>query len=212
MISACRVVLLALVTTVVTGCAFGQKISYTGISSFGVPENTPKNVGLAVSDKRPDVVANDHSLQWVGYSRPPLGIPYGVHTESGRPLSDDLASLLQSSLAVHNIVAQTVSTQPFEDRQVIVARVISNQNARNLIFTLNDWHTDSYVGLVVSLHYSVNLEVVDARGRTLGVASSVGVKSLSASYPLSSAVRDIFNTLFNDAQISSVVAVRAGAK
>jgi hypothetical protein len=204
--------LLALVATVVTGCAFGQKISYTGISSFGVPENTPKKVGLAVSDKRPDVVADDHSLQWVGYSRPPLGIPYGVHTESGRPLSDDLASLLQRSLAVHNIVAQTVSTLPFEDRQVIVARVISNQNARNFIFTLNDWHTDSYVGLIASLHYSVNLEVVDAKGQTLGVASSVGVKSLSASYSLSSAVRDIFNALFNAEQISSVVAGRGAAK
>jgi hypothetical protein len=212
MISACRVVILALVTTLVTGCAFGQKISYTGISPFGVPENTPKQVGLAVSDKRPDVVANEHSLQWVGYSRPPLGIPYGVHTESGRPLSDDLASLLQSSLTEHKIVAQTVSTQPFEDRQVIVARVISNRKARNFIFTLNDWHTDSYVGLITSLHYSVNLEVVDAKGRTLGVASSVGVKSLSASYPLSSAVRDIFNALFNADQISSVLAGREAGK
>ena len=211
-ISACRVVLLVLVVTVVTGCAFGQKISYTGVSSFSVPENTPKKVGLAVSDKRPGVVADDHSLQWVGYSRPPLGIPYGVHTESGRPLVDDLASLLESSLAVHHIVAQTVTTQPFEDRQVIVARVISNQNARNFIFTLNDWHTDSYVGLITSLHYSVNLEVVDASGRTLGVASSVGVKSLSASYPLSSAVSDIFKALFNAEQISSAVTSGAGAK
>jgi hypothetical protein len=195
-----------MVATLITGCAFGQKINYTGISAFGVPENTPKQVGLAVSDKRPAVVAGDHSLQWVGYSRPPLGIPYGVHTESGRPLSDDLASLLQSSLSVYRIVAQSVSTQPFEDRQVIVARVTSNQNPRSFIFTLNDWKTDSYVGFVTSLHYSVTLEVIDSEGRTLGVASSVGVRSLSSSYPLHSAVRDIFHELFNAEQVREVIA------
>ena len=209
MIRAFQSLVLALITSVVTGCAFGQKISYTGISSFAVPEDAPKKVGLAVSDKRPDVVAGDHSLQWVGYSRPPLGIPYGVHTESGRPLSDDLASLLQSSLAVHRIVAQTVSTQPFEDRQVIVARAISNPNPRTFIVTINDWHTDSYVGLITSLHYSVNLEVVDEKGRSLGVASSVGVRDLGSSYPLSSAVRDIFAELFNSEQIRPVIAGRA---
>ena len=197
--------LCAVVAVLLTGCAFGQKISYTGMSAFGVPEATPKKVGLAVSDKRPAVVAGDHSLQWVGYSRPPLGIPYGVHTESGRPLSDDLASMLQSSLAVYKIVATTVSTQPFEGRDVVVARVTSNGNARNLLFTLNEWKTDSYVGLIVSLHHSVTLEVLDAQGRTLGVTSSVGVKSLSSSYPLSAAVRDVFNELLNAEQISAVI-------
>lgn len=197
---------------VLTGCAFGQKISYTGVSAFGVPEGTPKKVGLAVSDKRAAVVAGDHSLQWVGYSRPPLGIPYGVHTESGRPLSDDIASLLQSSLAVYKIVATTVSTQPFEDRQVVIARVISNGNPRNFMFALNEWKTDSYVGLVTSLHHSVTLEVIDAQGRTLGVASSVGVKSLSSGYPLSSAVQDIFHELFNADQISAVMNEQTGKK
>jgi hypothetical protein len=197
--------LCAVVAVLLTGCAFGQKISYTGMSAFGVPEGTPKKVGLAVSDKRPAVVAGDHSLQWVGYSRPPLGIPYGVHTESGRPLSDDLASMLQSSLAVYKIVATTVSTQPFEGRDVVVARVTSNGNARNLLFTLNEWKTDSYVGLIVSLHHSVTLEVLDAQGRTLGVSSSVGVKSLSSSYPLSTAVRDVFNELLNAEQVSAVI-------
>jgi hypothetical protein len=212
MLQMTRRLLCTVVVALLTGCAFGQRISYTGVSAFGVPDGTPKKVGLAVSDKRAAVVSGDHSLQWVGYSRPPLGIPYGVHTESGRPLSDDLASLLQSSLAVYKIVATTVSTQPFEDRQVVIARVISNGNPRNFLVTLNEWKTDSYVGLVTSLHHSVTLEVVDAQGRTLGVASSVGVKSLSSSYPLSSAVRDIFQDLLNADQISAVMNEQARKK
>jgi len=192
---------LSLLASVLTGCAFGQKISYTGASDFRIPENTAKTVSLAAPDKRPDVVAGDHTLPWVGYSRPPLGIPDGVHTESGRPLSDDLASLLQSTLSKHNVVAQIVSTQPFEDRQVVVARLVSYRNSKNIIVTLNDWKTDSYVGLSVSLYHSVTLEVTDSKGRYLGRSSSVGVKSLSSGYPLSVAVTDIFQELFNAPEV-----------
>jgi hypothetical protein len=207
-----RYVVLSLLVSILTGCAFGQKISYTGVSSFQIPENTSGTVGLAVSDKRPAVVAGDHSLQWVGYSRPPLGIPYGVHTESGRPLSDDLASLLQSTLATRNVVAQIVSTQPFEDRQVVVARLVSYRNPKNVIVTLNDWKTDSYVGLSVSLHYSVTLEVTDSAGRYLGRSSSVGVRSLSSAYPLSTAVTDIFQELFNAPEIKLALSNSAKSK
>jgi len=196
-----RGVIFSLFASLLTGCAFGQKISYTGASDFLIPENTSRSVALAVSDKRPAVVAGDHTLQWVGYSRPPLGIPYGVHTESGRPLSDDMAILIQSTLAKHNVVAQIVSTQPFEDRQVIVARLTSYQKPKNIIVTLNEWKTDSYVGLSVSLHYSVALEVADNAGRYLGRASSVGVKSISGVYPLSAAVTEIFQELFNAPEI-----------
>jgi hypothetical protein len=58
-----RSFLFVLVASVVSGCAFGQKINYTGISTFTLPETAEKAVGLAVSDKRPAVVAGDHSLQ-----------------------------------------------------------------------------------------------------------------------------------------------------
>jgi hypothetical protein len=205
---AIRQFVLSILVSVLTGCAFGQKINYTGASNFQIPENVSKTVALAVLDKRPDVVAGDHSLQWVGYSRPPLGIPYGVHTESGRPLSDDLASFLQSSLSTHNVVAQIVSTQPFEDRQVVVARLVSYRNLKNIIVTLNDWKTDSYVGLSVSLYHSVVLEVTDSKGRYLGRSSSVGVKSLSSGYPLSAAVTDIFQELFNAPEVRGALVGR----
>ncbi len=197
-----RYVVFSLIVSLLTGCAFGQKISYTGTSDFRIPESTPKTIGLAVSDKRPAVVAGDHSLQWVGYSRPPLGIPYGVHTESGRPLSDDMAALIQSTLSKYSVVAQTVTTQPFEDQYVIVGRLVRYQNPKNIIVVLNEWKTDSYVGLSVSLHHSVTLEVTDNAGKHLGKASSVGVKSLSSAYPLSAAVTDIFQELFNAPEIS----------
>jgi hypothetical protein len=196
---------LSIIVLLLTGCAFGQKISYTGMSNFQIPEKASKAIGLAVSDKRPAVVSGDHSLQWVGYSRPPLGIPYGVHTLSGRPLSDDFVSLLQSTLASHNVVAQTVATQPFEDRQVIVARLVSYRNPRNILVTLNEWKTDSYVGLAVSLYYSVTLEVANAKGEYLGRASSAGMKEISGSYPLSLAVTDIFQELFNAPEIKKAI-------
>jgi hypothetical protein len=204
-----RHLFLTLIVSVLTGCAFGQKISYTGVSSFQIPEKTSTAVGLAVSDKRPAVVSGDHSLQWVGYSRPPLGIPYGVHTESGRPLSDDFVSLLQSTLANHNVVAQTVTTQPFEDRQVIIARLVSYQNPRNILVTLNEWKTDSYVGLAVSLYYSVTLEVTNPKGEHLGRANSAGVKEIGGTYPLFVAVTDIFQELFNAEEVKKALETSA---
>jgi hypothetical protein len=197
-----RFVLFFCLVATLSGCAFGQKISYTGVSGFYVPPETQQKVALAVSDKRPAIVSGDHSLQWVGYSRPPLGIPYGVHTASGRPLSDDFASLLQSSLAIHGIVAQVVSTQPFEERPIILQRLGSYNLPAGFLVTLNEWKTDSYVGLIVSLYYSVTLEALDAAGRSIGLASTMGVKDISRSYPLDAAVRDVFNELFNSPQIA----------
>ncbi len=196
-----RHLILVAFASLLTGCAFGQKISYTGVSNFTIPPKTPKSIGLAVSDKRPAIVSGDHTLQWVGYSRPPLGIPYGVHTESGRPLSDDFAALLQSTLAQYNVVAQTVSTQPFEDRPVVVARLSSLKNPRNILVALNEWKTDSYVGLAVSLYYSVTLEVTNAKGEYLGRSTRAGVKDVSSSYPLSTAVTEIFQELFSDPEV-----------
>jgi hypothetical protein len=202
-----RKYILTLLASLLTGCAFGQKISYTGVSNFHIPDKSSKSVCLAVSDKRPAVISGDHSLQWVGYSRPPLGIPYGVHTESGRPLSDDFVLLLQSTLAKHNITAQTVITQPFEDRKIIIDRLTSHKTPRNILVTLNDWKTDSYVGLAVSLYYSVTIEVTNTKGEYLGRATSAGVKELGSSYPLSMAVTDIFQELFNAGEIREALEV-----
>jgi hypothetical protein len=198
-----RYLALVFVVSLLTGCAFGQKITYTGVSDFKIPENTSPSVGLAVSDKRPAVVSGDHSLEWVGYSRPPLGIPYGVHTKSGQPLSDDLASLVQNTLAKYNVIAQTITTEPFEDRNSILARLRGYHHPRSIIVTLNEWKTDSYVGLSVSLYYSVSLEVIDVAGRELGRTNIAGIKDLGSSYPLSQAVRDIFQELFNASEVKA---------
>lgn len=207
-----RGVIFTIFASLLTGCAFGQKISYTGASDFLIPNNTSRSVALAVSDKRPAVVSGDHTLQWVGYSRPPLGIPYGVHTESGHPLSDDMAILIQGTLAKRGVVAQIVNTQPFEGRQTVIARLASYQRSKNIIITLNEWMTDSYVGLSVSLHYSVVLEVADRAGVDLGRASCVGVKSISGAYPLSAAVTEIFQELFNTPEIRAALVEGDGGK
>lgn len=195
-----RTILLGILA-ILTGCAFGQKISYRGTSNFRVPDNIVSEVALAVSDKRADVVAGSHSREWVGISRPPLGIPYGVHTQSGLPLSDDFASLIQSTLAQYGVIAMVAHTEPTESRGVVISRLSELGTARNLIITLNDWRTDSYVGVSVSLHYSVTLEVTDPLGEQLGISSTAGVKAISEGYPLSQAVTDIFGQLFNDVEV-----------
>jgi hypothetical protein len=189
------------VLAILTGCAFGQKISYRGTSNFRVPDSIVSEVALAVSDKRADVVAGSHSREWVGISRPPLGIPYGVHTQSGLPLSDDFASLIQATLAKSGVTAMVSHTEPTETRNIVIARLSEFGIARNLLITLNDWRTDSYVGLSVSLYYSVNLEVTDSLGEQLGISSRAGRKKISGSYPLSQAVTDIFGELFNDLEV-----------
>lgn len=187
--------------SILTGCAFGQKISYRGTSNFRVPDNTVSEVALAVSDKRADVVSGSHSREWVGISRPPLGIPYGVHTQSGLPLSDDFASLIQSTLAQYGVTAMVSHTEPTENRDVVIARLNQLGSTRSALITLNDWKTDSYVGVSVSLHYAVTLEVIDPLGDRLGISSRAGVKGISGSYPLSQAVTDIFGELFNDVEV-----------
>ena len=196
-----KITFLCLCVATLTGCAFGQKINYQGTSNFRIPENTVSEVALAVSDKRADVVAGSHSREWVGYSRPPLGIPYGVHTQSGLPLSDDFASLIQSTLAQYGVTAKVSHTEPYDTRAVLVARLTDFATPKSILITLNDWKTDSYVGISVSLHYSVTLEVIDPLGESLATATRAGVKPVTSAYPLSQAVTDIFGELFNEERV-----------
>ena len=135
------------------------------------------------------------------YSRPPLGLPYGIHTKSGPPLSDDFASRIQSSPAQYVVTAKVTHTEPYDTRAVLVARLTDFATPKSILITLNDWKTDSYVGILVSLHYSVTLEVIDSLGESLATATRAGVKPVPSAYPLSQAVTDIFGELFNEESV-----------
>jgi hypothetical protein len=196
---------LIIICVTLNACAFGQKINYTGVSEFLVPGEMPKHVALAVSDRRPYIVSGDHSLQWVGYSRPPLGIPYGVHTKSGRPLSDDFADLLKATLATRGITAEVVSTLPFDSRDTVLAHLFNAGVPANFLVTLNEWKTDSYVGLSVSLDFSVTLEVLSPQGKALALSTQAGSRSLSDSQSLAAAVTEIYTQLFTDPAVRAAL-------
>ena len=84
------------------GCAFGNESNYQNATPT-LQIATTNEIALGVHDQRPNVVSGRNSLTYTGVTRSRAGIPYGVHTKSGRPLADDFSTAIANGLAEKQI-------------------------------------------------------------------------------------------------------------
>ena len=181
-----------------SGCAFGRKIDYQGVSSFTNPQMVGMQ-GVMVLDKRPYVLSGTKSPEWVGLSRSLFGIPYGVHTQSGQPLATDMAGLIAATLRNNGASVITVAASNQASMPDIALAFRNAGAARGLLFELKQWRTDVWFG--TAFDFDVVLKIVTPDGQLLGETSYAGKRSLSSASPLSDAVTEIFSKLLNSPEI-----------
>lgn len=197
-----HVLICVAVAIVLGGCAFGQRINYSGSSTFSAP--SAKGVAaLGAQDERPYVVNGGKDTNYVGMNRSLYGIPYNVHTTSGEPLADELGSLVAGGLRKNGANVTQVRIPIGTSPEGRIALFKPTNASRYHLIEIREWMTDNYFGATIS--YDVSLSVMDGRGSILATKNTRGSDIKLGSRPdlanLAIAVSTIFGGLINDPAI-----------
>jgi hypothetical protein len=166
----------------VSGCAVGQKFSYSDISvSLGSVGAVGKS-SVAVLDQRQYVKNGDKSETFVGLSRGGFGNPFDVGTRSGAAMASEMAASIAASLHRNGVKVQTVVVRPADGPEGARQALLRTESDRLLLFTLNEWKTDTMFR--TALHFDVTLDVFDRAGQSLA-RSRVSGKEVSGGSILS---------------------------
>jgi hypothetical protein len=148
-----------------SACAIGVTFDYrNAVPALAAATN--KTVVVVAIDQRPYVLAGSNTPQWVGMFRGGFGNPFGAHTESGAPFSDDVAVAVTSGLRAKGINAVLASS--------------ANANGagqRRLKITIKDWKSDTMYNTLI--RYDLRAEVTDAAGTVLASNTLADEKSFS---------------------------------
>jgi hypothetical protein len=168
MVSAMRLALAAGAAIALGGCAFGQKIAYSG-STVDVDAMGDKSVAVATLDQRPYVLNGNKKSSFVGLSRGGYGNPFDVETPSGTPLADEISESIGRSLSERGFKATVVKVAPSESRHAALEAMEKSGAERLALVSLREWKSDKYFR--TSLIQDVSVKVFDATGKELATAS-----------------------------------------
>lgn len=157
------------------GCAFGQKIVYSGTVA-DIDASGTASVAIATWDQRPYVVTGDKKPTFVGLSRGGFGNPFDVNTASGAPLADDMSQSIAASLNARGFKAAVVHVAAAQSHRAVVDALRNTGDERDVLIKLDEWKTDTYVH--TSLHYDVKVTVLGKDGDELASQSFRGEEKI----------------------------------
>lgn len=184
-----------------TGCAVGNKYDYQS-TTLALPVSGSGELGYSVIDNRSYVLNGDKKPDFIGLQRGGFGNPFDVTTASGKPLTQDIASVLGQALLNAGYNPQEISISSADES--VMATAVSNAGKfRNVVLIVTEWKTDAMLNL--TLHYNLALKVLNAAGNVIAsnetqgkeAASGAGFQSQnarSASAALETKVARLFNT------------------
>ena len=171
---------LFIITGVLSGCAFGQRISYTEPTLISAPKSTPPLL-IVTADDRPYVRSGNKNPNWVGLMRSGFGIPYGVHTRSGKPFADDVQSLVTNSLKQQNVDIVGLSLPSGTKQTELESAQLSNPGRTLMLLSIRDWKTDVYFR--AGLKYDLSLTIYDRSLKEVTSEQVSGDTTLNSSNP-----------------------------
>ncbi|MEI7456323.1 MAG: hypothetical protein WCK93_06315 [Nitrosomonadales bacterium] len=156
-----RSIFILVLCSILGGCAVGQKIDYNNAK---LELNASGNILVAIAsqDSRSYVKNKEYASTYVGTFRGGYGNAFNVLTESGKPLADDMASVICSSLVIKGFSCHPVMVDPNE-LQVQITSKLKATNAKRLMFlTISEWYSDTYMS--TGLTYDISLVIMDNQG------------------------------------------------
>lgn len=195
--------ILVIILLCLSGCAFGHKIQYRGTSSFDINFPNTMPIIVAVQEKRINVLNDVNSETFVGWQRALAGIPYGVHTESHRPLSTDFSELIVNRFKEKGFQVTEQLLDLHSDKKVISQYIDQDKDQRILYFEIVEWQTDTYFS--TTLDYALAVTVYDEHFSQICKNSVSGSERLARGAPkrsnLAEAVSDILTKLLSEPEI-----------
>lgn len=172
-----RAAILILTIVFAGGCAFGNVASLSVEQGFDLEAGEIDRIAVGVRDRREDVVSGGDKETLVGHQRSLYGIPYDVQNASGQPLAADLAQMIADGFRKKGTDVLIVKLSPFGAEEKAVDALLASKRDRVLFFNIYDWNADTYSQ--TTLHYDVELRVLDVNGRKLADSRVTGEDELT---------------------------------
>ena len=160
-------------------CAFGNTTDYQNQTPV-LAATTGNPVAVAAYDQRPYVLSGKNSATYTGVTRAAIGVPYGVHTTSGKPLADDFSTAVANGLSAKGIQTTVVTVPYTESREQVIKTLLNQGKPRSLLLTIEDWESDQYID--ASLTFSLKAEVFDSAGAVLASNTVTSRRGMSGNF------------------------------
>jgi hypothetical protein len=168
---------------------------------------TDSTVAVGVHDQRPYVINGEKSPTYAGTVRGWVGNPWNVHTESNKPLSNDIAIAIVSGFMHVGKQAKTVTIPFSDDHQAALEKLKQLGTKKIVIVTLREWRIDIYrsQGFLID----AILRVYDREGNEIA-QSAVSHKNIDSGdgtvESIYRAARLYLGMLLNDTKVKAVLA------
>lgn len=188
-------------------CAVGNKYDYAS-QTPNLEIATEDQVAVGVVDQRPYVVSGRNTPEWVGLQRSGVGIPYGVHTKSDKPLAHDMTDAITGALTAKGVQTKAVYLEPSATRQPGIDALVATGAGKAILVSFLQWKSDTYTN--VALIYDASAEVFDDKGQSLAKSSVAGSDDLGGDFinppghaekAVPEETRKIIERLLNDPKI-----------
>jgi hypothetical protein len=194
-------ILLALIA--LEGCAFGHKFPYANTIAR-IDASGTNSVAVTAHDQRKRVIAEGGNPTFVGELRSLAHIPYGVYTASGKPLAEDLTTVLANSFSSKGFRAVPVVVTYSERPETVVQKITAMGLDRGVVLTVVEWRTDTY--FKTQLFYDLSLRILDRNGKQLAEGRVEGHDNEIAG-SASEAFRQKLELLINDPKVTQALSV-----
>lgn len=177
-----RTVWVVALAAMLGACAAGQESDYQSAKPT-LQVSTNNEIALGTQDQRPYVLSGNRSLTFTGNMRSRAGVPWGIHTKSGRPLADDFSTAIASALVDKGIRVTVVSIPATDTRDQAIKALTDTGKPRALLVSIDEWETDQLRNM--SVKFELKAAVFDSMGKEL--ASNDGVANGLVANPMKTA-------------------------
>ena len=201
-----RGIAVALMILLFGGCAGGKKLSYTDTAARFDASGMAR-VAVTAYDQRKLITSGQESPTFIGRERS-IYHTAPVITASGRPLGDDIANLLATSLAAKGFQATPVVVSSSDSPDAAAQKMALLRVDRGIVLTLADWRTDTRTDndFKTQLFYDLDLRVLDPAGTVLAQRRLAGHDNEMRGAPRD-AFRQKLELLVNAPEITQALSV-----
>lgn len=161
------------------GCVVGQSIKYDDVT-LDLQASGTRSVAVASVDNRPYVKAAEKEPNYVGTLRGGFGNPFNVATESGKPLADEMSSVICISLRKKGFTCTPVSIAVNEPAAQVKSKLQGANADRLMQLTLGEWMSSTYTN--TGLSYDLQLTEMNRDGAVLAEKRLKGDDELGGSF------------------------------
>ncbi len=169
-------VLVLFIGVLLGGCAVGNTHRYD-LGDAELTLKSSKTIAVSTLDSRSYIISGEKTRDFVGLQRGGFGNPFGVTTDSGRPLSEDMTRSIVEAMRISGVTALAV-TLGSSDPNSAIKTLLSEEADRYVLLILREWKADTYVN--TNLIHDVTLQVLEGDGNKLAEKRIRGEENLGA--------------------------------